>query len=94
MEITRTGAATLNPAMDRTLEARMPQETRPTANNGATTKEPDEGAEAPSSLKAFAYGALDLEKPEDMAEETDSAYSAGEWLGAAAKVGGIISLLV
>jgi len=94
MEITRTSATLPAPAADRALPAPKPRE----AAVGT------DSAEEPSTLKAFAYGVLDLDKPETATAEestetaetddTESAYTAGKWLGAAAKVGGIISLLI
>jgi hypothetical protein len=48
----------------------------------------------PSSVKSFAYGALGLERPDTPETDTNSFYTAGKWLGAAATVGGIISLFV
>ena len=98
MEITRTGA-TLNPAMDRTLEPKKAageQKTDAQASAATTASADGEAqvAEDASNLKSFAYGALDLDEPDEQAAETDSAYTAGKWLGAAAKVGAVISMLV
>ncbi|MBP1626511.1 MAG: hypothetical protein H6Q00_986 [Holophagaceae bacterium] len=94
MEITRTGATALNPAMDRTLEPRnTAQAKKAAADTGSTVDEKTEATSDASSLKSFAYGALDLDKPETQAKETDGAYTAGKWLGAAAKVGAVISML-
>lgn len=46
-----------------------------------------------SQLKSFAMGALDLDRPAD-GGETEGAYTAGKWTGAAAKVGAVLSLLI
>ncbi|HWT39258.1 MAG TPA: hypothetical protein VN289_23435 [Paraburkholderia sp.] len=47
-----------------------------------------------SPMKAFAYGALGLERPDQPQDERNSFYSAGKWLAAGLTIGGIISLLV
>jgi hypothetical protein len=47
-----------------------------------------------SPMKAFAYGALGLERPDQPKDERNSFYSAGKWLAAGLTIGGIISLLV
>jgi hypothetical protein len=46
-----------------------------------------------SSAKAFAYGALGVDAPEGESSEQKDDYQAGQWAGAAVKVGGIIALL-
>jgi len=85
MEINRTSATTPTPLADPSLAPK---------NTAGDAKGKPSEAETPSSLKSFAYGALDLEKPEHGTQDTDDAYSAGKWTGAAAKVGAIVSLLV
>ncbi|MBN3756655.1 hypothetical protein G3N95_27215 [Paraburkholderia sp. Tr-20389] len=47
-----------------------------------------------SPVKAFAYGALGLERPDQPKDERNSFYSAGKWLAAGLTIGGLISLLV
>jgi hypothetical protein len=47
-----------------------------------------------SPVKAFAYGALGLERPDQPQDERNSFYSAGKWLAAGLTIGGLISLLV
>ncbi|CAD6546563.1 hypothetical protein ACFQ3P_05125 [Paraburkholderia sabiae] len=47
-----------------------------------------------SPMKAFAYGALGLERPDQPKDDRNSFYSAGKWLAAGLTIGGIISLLV
>lgn len=64
----------------------------PTATDDATG-----GAEASpanvSPVKAFAYGALGLERPDQPQDERNSFYTAGKWLAAGLTIGGLISLL-
>jgi len=94
MEITRTGATTGNAAMVLPLAPKASAEAqKASADTKVGTAEVSEGTESSSGLKSFAFGALDLEKPDAQAQETDGAYTAGKWLGAAAKVGGLITLL-
>lgn len=52
-----------------------------------------ETAENVSGTKAFTYGLLDLDKP-SQTENASQSYSAGKWTGAAVKVGALLSLLV
>ncbi|MFM0190980.1 hypothetical protein PQR25_34790 [Paraburkholderia nemoris] len=47
-----------------------------------------------SAVKAFAYGTLGLERPDQPHEERNAFYTAGRWLAAGITIGGIISLLV
>jgi hypothetical protein len=49
--------------------------------------------EPPSGLKSFGYGALGVSAPKDQPTSGEDAYSAGQWAGAALKVGGIIAIL-
>ena len=46
-----------------------------------------------SPVKVFAYGALGVDAPEGETQDQKDEYRAGQWTGAAAKVGGIIALL-
>lgn len=46
-----------------------------------------------SPVKAFAYGALGLERPDQPRDEQNAFYTAGKWLAAGLTVGGLISLL-
>jgi len=45
-------------------------------------------------VESFTHGALGIDKPDEIATEEDSAYSAGQFLSAAATVGGILLALV
>ncbi|MBN3762440.1 hypothetical protein [Burkholderia sp. Ac-20365] len=65
-----------------------------------TTTETDEAANGTdgstanvSPVKAFAYGALGLERPDQPRDEQNAFYTAGKWLAAGLTVGGLISLL-
>ena len=64
----------------------------PTATDDATG-----GAEASpvnvSPVKAFAYGALGLERPDQPKDGRNAFYTAGKWLAAGVTIGGLISLL-
>ncbi|WP_047046754.1 hypothetical protein [Vibrio mexicanus] len=43
-----------------------------------------------SKVESFAHGALGMDHPDKIKEEEDSSYSAGQYLSAAATVGGIL----
>ncbi|WP_117234487.1 hypothetical protein [Vibrio maerlii] len=45
-------------------------------------------------MESFAHGALGMDHPDKIEEEDDSSYSAGQYLSAAATIGGIILALV
>lgn len=45
-------------------------------------------------VESFTHGALGIDRPEKIEEEQDDSYSAGQYLSAAATVGGIILALV
>jgi len=64
------------------------------AADGATTAgDPAPSTESPSGIKSFTYGALGITPDAGQTSKNDSSYSAGQWTGAALKVGGIIALL-
>ncbi|MGI4857223.1 MAG: hypothetical protein ACRYHA_10005 [Janthinobacterium lividum] len=50
--------------------------------------------EPASPLKSLVSGALGLQSPEDAAKNTDSYYSIGKWIAAAATIGGIVSIFI
>jgi hypothetical protein len=72
---------------DSTSEDATPAEATPAAGGSASP------AETPSDLKAFGYGALGIDLQPEQASPQAQSYSAGQWTGAALKVGGIIALL-
>ncbi|MGL4828502.1 MAG: hypothetical protein ACRCXG_04285 [Vibrio sp.] len=45
-------------------------------------------------VESFTYGALGMDHPDKIKEEDDSSYSAGQYLSAAATVGGILLALL
>ncbi|BCL70602.1 conserved hypothetical protein [Vibrio nigripulchritudo MADA3029] len=45
-------------------------------------------------VESFAHGALGMDHPDKFKEEDDTSYSAGQYLSAAATLGGIIALLI
>ncbi|WP_217525717.1 hypothetical protein [Vibrio metschnikovii] len=45
------------------------------------------------TAKAFTYGALGMGHPDQTTEPTNKAYTAGKYLSAAAKIGGLVLLL-
>ncbi|ACC72839.1 hypothetical protein PPMP20_34060 [Paraburkholderia phymatum] len=61
---------------------------------GGTTASDDATPSDVSPVKAFAYGALGLERPDQPKDERNGFYSAGKWLAAGLTIGGLISLLV
>ncbi|GJH01425.1 hypothetical protein [Paraburkholderia terrae] len=64
----------------------------PTATDEATGSA-DASRTSVSPVKAFAYGALGLERPDQPQDERNSFYTAGKWLAAGLTIGGLISLL-
>ncbi|ALL67303.1 hypothetical protein K788_0005155 [Paraburkholderia caribensis MBA4] len=64
----------------------------PTATDDATGSTEANPANV-SPVKAFAYGALGLERPDQPHDERNSFYTAGKWLAAGLTIGGLISLL-
>jgi hypothetical protein len=64
----------------------------PTATDDATGSTEASPANV-SPVKAFAYGALGLERPDQPQDERNSFYTAGKWLAAGLTIGGLISLL-
>lgn len=56
--------------------------------DGKTTSE--EGKTVGDKVESFAHGALGMDHPDKIEEEDDGSYSAGQYLSAAATVGGIL----
>ncbi|HWQ10665.1 MAG TPA: hypothetical protein VN436_16200 [Holophaga sp.] len=52
------------------------------------------GDSQPSAIKSLTYGALRLPSPEEQARETNTSYKVGTYLGAAATVGAVLSMLL
>ncbi|MEZ8823379.1 hypothetical protein AB6E04_03400 [Vibrio amylolyticus] len=46
-----------------------------------------------SKVESFAHGALGMDHPDKIKEESDGSYSAGQYLSAAATIGGILLML-
>ncbi|KQB02682.1 hypothetical protein CGT92_08505 [Vibrio metoecus] len=55
---------------------------------GKTTENKDKTVG--DKVESFTYGALGMEHPDKIKEEEDSSYSAGQYLSAAATIGGIL----
>lgn len=64
----------------------------PAAEGTPATDGPASPADPPSEIKSFAYGALGIDPQAEQASPKDPSYSAGQWTGAALKIGGIIAL--
>jgi hypothetical protein len=69
-----------------------------TASSDANTANASDTSEATgndtvSPVKAFAYGALGLERPDEPHDQRNAFYTAGKWLAAGITIGGLISLL-
>ncbi|HAS6202102.1 TPA: hypothetical protein I7162_11495 [Vibrio vulnificus] len=45
-------------------------------------------------VESFTYGALGMDHPDKIKEEDDGSYSAGQYLSAAATIGGLLMILV
>ncbi|MDN3609567.1 hypothetical protein ACODM8_03250 [Vibrio ostreicida] len=57
-------------------------------------KEAKEDKTVGDKVESFAHGALGIDQPDKIKEEEDGAYSAGQYLSAAATVGGILLALI
>ena len=71
-------------------------ESRPSADGEG---QPDPGSEAapkapPSSAKSLTYGILGVERPDHPEEPPNTPYETGQWIGAATRIGAILSLLL
>ncbi|MDO6765163.1 hypothetical protein [Agarivorans sp. 1_MG-2023] len=75
------------PVMDKPVE---PKQAQPTMPEPLKTDK----AEEDSSVKSFAYGALGMDKPNEVEENEDGAYTAGQVLKAIGTVGSIIAIMV
>ncbi|MEZ8493513.1 hypothetical protein AB6C81_14850 [Vibrio splendidus] len=53
-----------------------------------------ENATVTDKVESFAHGALGMDHPDKIEEEEDNSYSAGQYLSAAATVGGILLALI
>ncbi|MDA0155025.1 hypothetical protein AAFX30_13310 [Vibrio chagasii] len=53
-----------------------------------------ENATVTDKVESFAHGALGMDHPDKIEEEDDGSYSAGQYLSAAATVGGILLALI
>ena len=48
---------------------------------------------APTGLKCFTYGILGVDRPKGQRAPEETSYSAGQWVGAALKIAGVVALL-
>jgi hypothetical protein len=74
-------------------DADTPGETTATETTAAPAHNTPVESDAVSPVKAFAYGALGLERPDQPHDERNAFYTAGKWLAAGITIGGLISLL-
>ncbi|WP_163132879.1 hypothetical protein [Agarivorans sp. Alg241-V36] len=81
--------------------AYMAQAAAQQAQAGKTAIKSDEQAPAStqktaeeSTVKSFAYGALGMDKPNEVKDNDDGAYTAGQVLKAIGTVGSIIAIMV
>lgn len=70
-------------------KTKLAQEQQASATT-TTTTESDEG----SDLKSFTFGALGLDHPDKVEEKEDSSYTAGQYVKAAATIGGMIAMFI
>lgn len=47
----------------------------------------------PTGLKSFAYGILGVDRPHGQKPAQEEDYSAGQWVGAALKIAGVVALI-
>ncbi|MGF1910370.1 hypothetical protein L4C38_13060 [Vibrio kasasachensis] len=57
-------------------------------------KESAQGKTVSDKVESFAHGALGMDHPDTIKEEEDDSYSAGQFVSAAATVGGLLLMLV
>jgi len=72
---------------------RYRQRHRRSQRNGRATGGTEASPTNISPVKAFAYGALGLERPDQPQDQRNSFYTAGKWLAAGLTIGGLIWLL-
>jgi hypothetical protein len=84
------------PTADRTETATTSTDASTSADTSDSTDvaRTDAHPSTVSPVKAFAYGALGLERPDQPQDERNGFYTAGKWLAAGLTIGGLISLLV
>ncbi|WP_264875236.1 hypothetical protein [Vibrio agarivorans] len=58
-----------------------------------TPKDTEMKEEKGGSVEAFAYGALGMDHPDVVKEQNDPSYTAGQYISAAATIGGLILML-
>jgi uncharacterized membrane protein len=59
----------------------------------ATATTADASTQPPSALESITYGVLGIDPPDGQPAAQDADYHAGQWAGAALKIGGVIALL-
>lgn len=64
----------------------------PQPPTNTTEQKPNEPED--SAVKSFAYGALGMDKPNEVKDNDDGAYTAGQVLKAIGTVGSIIAIMV
>ncbi|GIU19509.1 hypothetical protein [Shewanella sp. MBTL60-007] len=60
----------------------------------SSTPKADAAPEEEGGLESFVFGALGLDHPEEIDENGDPSYSAGQYVKAAATVGGMIAMFI
>lgn len=66
----------------------------PKPNNAGTATEKDADDSMGKTVTSFAHGALGMDHPDDLKEQKDSSYSAGQYASAAVTIGALILALV
>ncbi|GMQ45976.1 hypothetical protein [Vibrio sp. 10N] len=65
---------------------------KPVAGDKPVKEDQDEGMS--KSVTSFAHGALGMDHPDDLEEQKDTSYSAGQYASAAVTIGALILALV
>ncbi|WP_112479098.1 hypothetical protein [Vibrio variabilis] len=65
---------------------------KPSTADKSTDKDDDDGMG--KTVTSFAHGALGMDHPDDLEEQKDTSYSAGQYVSAAVTVGALILALV
>ncbi|GIU30340.1 hypothetical protein L2719_09495 [Shewanella schlegeliana] len=86
------GAST-NVAISAGAQQKLADEQLAVKAEGSTSKV-DAAPEEEGDLESFVFGALGLDHPEEIDENGDPSYSAGQYVKAAATVGGMIAMFI
>lgn len=85
-------SVSISPQAKALLEQEKSSTPKPDIADTATDKDEDDNMG--KSVTSFAHGALGMDHPDDLEEQKDTSYSAGQYVSAAVTVGALILALV